>query len=117
MTSYCKEIKKLVGLSNFLAWKKMIGLIPIENEVVGHVKGLIVEPPKEKVQTLQDEDTNRRRNNLILYEGVRNKRLTPRVGINNVQQENDYHSAQCTTRGMGQLHIKHLWEEGSYSIQ
>lgn len=116
MTSYCKENNKLVGSSNFLAWKKRIDLIVIENEVVGHVKGLIVESPKEEAQDLQHKDI-KRRNSLILYDGVRNKRPSPRVGRNNVWQGNDFHSAQCTTRRMGQLHIKHLWEEGSYSIE
>lgn len=84
MTSYCKERNKLVGSSNFLAWKMRIDLILIENEVIGHVQGLIVEPPKEEAQALQGEDIKRRRNSLILYEGVRNKRPTPRVGRNNV---------------------------------
>ena len=73
MTSYCKESNIVLGLSNFLAWKKRIDLILIENEVVGHVKGLIVESLKKEAQAIQDEDIKRRRNNLTLYEGVRNK--------------------------------------------
>ena len=52
MTSYCKESNKLVGSSNFLAWKKRIDLILIENEVVGHVKGLVFELLKEEAQAL-----------------------------------------------------------------
>jgi len=31
MTSFGKESNKLVGTSNYLAWKKIIGLILMEN--------------------------------------------------------------------------------------
>jgi len=50
--SFCKESNKLVGLVNFLAWKKRTNLILIENEVVEHVKGSINKPPKEETQAL-----------------------------------------------------------------
>ena len=50
MTSFCKESNKLVASSNFLAWKKRTDLILIENEVIDHVKGFIVELPKEEAQ-------------------------------------------------------------------
>ena len=53
MTSFCKESNKLVGASNFLAWKKRIDLILIENEVVEHVKVSITKPPKEEAQSLE----------------------------------------------------------------
>ena len=49
MTSFCKESNKFVGSSNFLAWKKKTNLILIENEVIGHIKGSIVEPSKGEV--------------------------------------------------------------------
>ena len=49
MTSFCKESNKLVGSSNFLAWKKRTDLILVENEVV---KGSITKPPKEEAQAL-----------------------------------------------------------------
>lgn len=52
MTSFCMESNKLVGSSNFLAWKKRENLILIENEVVEYVKGLINKPPKEEAQAL-----------------------------------------------------------------
>lgn len=84
ISSFCKERNKLVGSKNYLAWKKRTDLILKKNEAIGHVKVLIVEPPKEEAQALQDEDIKRRRNNLILYEGVKNNRLTQRVGKNNV---------------------------------
>jgi len=32
--SFCKESNKLVGVSNFLAWKKRTDLNRIENEVI-----------------------------------------------------------------------------------
>ena len=53
MTSFYNESNKLVGSSNFLAWKKRRDLILIENEVIGHVKGSIVEPPKEEAHDLE----------------------------------------------------------------
>ena len=44
--SFCKENNKLVGASNFVAWKKRIDLNLIENEGMEHVKGSISKPPK-----------------------------------------------------------------------
>jgi len=49
---FCKESNKLVGASNFLAWKKTIDLNLIENEIMEHVKGSITKPPKEDAQAL-----------------------------------------------------------------
>ena len=40
MTTFCKENNKL-GTLNCLAWKKIIDLILIENEVFEYVKGAI----------------------------------------------------------------------------
>ena len=42
----------MVGSSNFLAWKKRIDLILIENEVVEYVKGSISKPSQEQAQAL-----------------------------------------------------------------
>ena len=50
MTSFRKESSKLVGPSNFLAWKKRTNLNLIENEVMDHIKELITQPPKEDTQ-------------------------------------------------------------------
>ena len=50
--SSCKEINKLVGASNYLAWKKMTNLNLIENEVMDHVKGSITKQGEEDAQEL-----------------------------------------------------------------
>ena len=50
--SFCKERNKLVGDSNYLAWKKRTHLNLIENEVMYHVKGSITKPAKEHSQAL-----------------------------------------------------------------
>lgn len=42
----------MVGSSNFLVWKKRTDLVLIENEVIGHIKGSIVDAPKEEVEAL-----------------------------------------------------------------
>ena len=47
--SFCKESNNLVRSTNFLALKKRIDLILIENEV-DHVKGSIIKSPKEDAQ-------------------------------------------------------------------
>lgn len=44
MTSFCKEIYKLVGSSNFLAWKRRIDIVLEENEVIDHVNGKVSKP-------------------------------------------------------------------------
>lgn len=49
--SFCKESNKLVGVVNFLAWKKTIDLNLIENEVMDHIKGSKTQPPKEDSQS------------------------------------------------------------------
>lgn len=50
MITFCKENNKLVGTSNYLAWKKRIDSILIENEVFEYVKGSITKPPHEQSQ-------------------------------------------------------------------
>ena len=37
MTSFCKEIYKLVGSSKFLAWKRRIDIVREESEVIEHI--------------------------------------------------------------------------------
>ena len=44
---FCKESNKLVGSSNFSAWKKRTDLNLIEDEVMDYIEGSIVQPPKE----------------------------------------------------------------------
>jgi len=39
MAPFYKEINKLVGLANFLAWKKRIDLVLIENEGMEYLLG------------------------------------------------------------------------------
>ena len=45
--TYCKESKKLVGSSNFSAWKKRKDLNLTEDEVMGYITGSTVQPSKE----------------------------------------------------------------------
>ena len=47
--TYCLESNKLVGLSNFNAWKKRTDLKLIENEVIGFIEGSTIQPPKEDI--------------------------------------------------------------------
>lgn len=51
--SFFKESNKLVGTNNSLAWKKRIGLLLKENELLEHVKGNISIPTKEQTQALE----------------------------------------------------------------
>ena len=48
--TYCKESNKLVGSSNFSAWKKRTYLNLIENEVMGYIEGSSIQPSKEDIQ-------------------------------------------------------------------
>ena len=50
--SFFKERNKLVGASNYLAWKKRNDLNLIKNEVIDHVKGSITKPSKEDAESL-----------------------------------------------------------------
>lgn len=52
MSSFCKENNKFVGISNYLAGKKRIYLILMENEVIEYVKGSISKPPQDQSQAL-----------------------------------------------------------------
>ena len=44
--------KKLVGASNFLAWKKRTYIKLIENESMEHVMGSITKPPMEEAKEI-----------------------------------------------------------------
>ena len=61
----------MVGLSNFLAWKKRTDLILIENEVVEHVKESITKPPKEEAQPLAKYMKGEVRAQRILIESIK----------------------------------------------
>ena len=45
--SYCKESNKLVGSSNFSAWKKRTDLNLIEDKLMDYIEGSTIQPPKE----------------------------------------------------------------------
>jgi len=49
MTSCFKEDQKLVGESNFLAWKNRIDIVLEVNEVIYHVHGKVSKPCKERL--------------------------------------------------------------------
>lgn len=68
----------LVGSSNFLAWKKRTYLILIENEVIRHIKGSIVEAPKEEVEALAKYTKAEIRAQRILIESIKHS-LIPYV--------------------------------------
>ena len=50
MGSFCKESNKLVGSTNFLAWKKRIDLALTKHEVMEYVLGEVIETSKDKTQ-------------------------------------------------------------------
>lgn len=75
---FCKEITKLVGASNYLAWKKRMDLNLIENEVMEHVKGSITKPSKEDSQTLAKFMKGEVRAQRILIELI--KVMSPKIG-------------------------------------
>jgi len=74
--SSCKEINKLVGVANFLAWKKRTGLNLKEQEVIEHVKKKIVVPTN--TQELAKYNNNEVRAKKILIESI-NDFLIPYV--------------------------------------
>ena len=45
--SFCIERNKMVGSSNFIAWKKRTDLNLIEDEVMDYIEGSTIQPPKE----------------------------------------------------------------------
>jgi len=78
MISFCKENNKLVGTFNYLAWKKRIYLILIENEVIEYVKGSISKPPQEQSQALSKYMKGGIRAQRILIESIKDS-LIPNV--------------------------------------
>ena len=48
MTSCFKENHKLVGISNFLVWKRRMDIVLEVNEVIDHVHGKVSKPSKEQ---------------------------------------------------------------------
>ena len=44
--TYCKESNKLVGSSNFIAWKKGTNLNLIEDEFMDYIEGSKFQAPK-----------------------------------------------------------------------
>jgi len=48
MTSCFKENQKLVGVSNFLVWKRRIDIVLEVNEVIDHVHGKVSKPSEEE---------------------------------------------------------------------
>jgi len=68
--SFCKESNKLVGASDYLAWKKRIDLNLIENEVMDQVKGSITKPRKEDAQALAKYMKGEVRTQRIVIESI-----------------------------------------------
>jgi len=78
MTSFCKENNKLIGTSNYLAWKKRLDLILIANEVIEYVKGSITKPSQERAQALPKYMKGEIRAQRILIESTKDS-LIPYV--------------------------------------
>ena len=76
--SFCKESNKLVGASNYLAWKKMTDLHQLENEVMEHIKGYITKPAKGDAQALAKYMKGEVRAQRILIESIKDS-LIPYV--------------------------------------
>lgn len=53
MRFVCKGGNKLDGASNFKAWKKIIDLVLIEDEVMGFVLGKVPELDKNNAQAME----------------------------------------------------------------
>ena len=75
---FCKERNKLIGSSYFLAWKKSIYLILIENEVIKYVKGLNSKPSQDQDQALSKYMKGEIRAQTILIESIKDS-LIPYV--------------------------------------
>jgi len=61
----------LVGTSNYLAWKKRIDLILMENEVIEYVEGSITKPSQEQSQALSKYIKGEIRAQRILIESIK----------------------------------------------
>jgi len=51
MTSCFKKNQKLVGISNFLVWKRRIDIVLEVNEVINHVHGKVSKPSEEQASS------------------------------------------------------------------
>ena len=83
---FCKEINKLVGASNYLAWKKRTNLNLIENKVMEHIKGSITKPTKEDAQALAKYMKGEVRAQRFLIESIKNP-LIPYVSKHESSKE------------------------------
>ena len=76
--TYCLESNKLVGLSNFNAWKKRTNMKLIENKVMGFIEGSTTQHPNEDIlayiKYMQGDIKSRR----ILIESIKDS-LIPYV--------------------------------------
>lgn len=86
MTSFCKENNKLVGTMNYLAWKKRIDLILLENEVNEYVTSSITKPYQEKSQALSKSLKEEVRAQRILIESIKDS-LIPYVAKLKIAKE------------------------------
>ena len=68
---FFKESNKLVGASNYLAWKKRIDRNLIENEVMEHVKDSITKARKEDAQDLSKYMKGEVRAQRILIDSIK----------------------------------------------
>ena len=68
----------MVGTSNFLAWKKKIDLILMEDEIIEYVKGSITKPYQEQAQALSKYMKGEIRAQRILIESIKDS-LIPYV--------------------------------------
>ena len=83
---FFKESNKLVGASNYLAWKTRTDLNLIENEVMDHVKGYITRPRKEDAQALAKLMKREFRAQRILIESIKDP-LIPYVSNSKLQKK------------------------------
>ena len=77
---YFKESKKLVGSSNFSAWKKRTNLNLIEDEVMDYVEGSKIQPSKEDALAHAKYMKGEIRAQRILIESIKDS-LIPYVSI------------------------------------
>lgn len=68
---FCKESNKLVGASNYLAWKERKDLNLIENDLMEHVKGSITKPREEDAQALAKYMKEKVRAQRIFIESIK----------------------------------------------
>ena len=70
--SFCKENNKLVGASNYLAWKKRTNLNLNENEVMEHFKGSTTKTRKEYAQGIANYMKEEVRSLRIVIKSIKN---------------------------------------------